>query len=83
MSCAVCHAFSKHDAVDVVPYVCAIDDQLSAKLGLGLRRTGTHALGSGCCDFRYKLGGEPLTLRSQYALPLVDDSRTAGRRGGR
>ncbi|MCP4006587.1 MAG: L-2-amino-thiazoline-4-carboxylic acid hydrolase [bacterium] len=34
--------------------------------GQGLRRTGTLALGSNECDFRYKSGGEPLRLAAQY-----------------
>jgi hypothetical protein len=65
-SCAVCHAFSKHDAMELVPYLCATDDVVSERGDEGLRRTGTIALGAHRCDFRFKRGGEPLTLASQY-----------------
>jgi hypothetical protein len=64
--CAVCHAFSKHDAMAFTPYMCATDDLVSDRLGQGLRRTGTIALGAHRCDFRYKAGGEPLRLADQY-----------------
>ena len=65
-SCAICHAFAKHDAMELVPYLCATDDSMSKLENQGLRRTGTIALGAHHCDFRYKAGGEPLTLASQY-----------------
>jgi len=66
--CAVCQLYGKHDAMDVVPFICALDDKMSDQLGLGLRRTGTRALGAGHCDFRYDPGGEPLRLRDQYDI---------------
>lgn len=65
-SCGVCFLFSKHDAMDLVPYMCAGDDVLGAQVGDGLRRTGTIALGAHQCDFRYQRGGEPLRLAEQY-----------------
>lgn len=65
-SCAICHLFSRHDAMDLVPYMCAYDDVMSKAAGSGLRRTGTIALGSTHCDFRFKSGGEPLRLADQY-----------------
>ncbi len=65
-SCAICHAFSKYDAMDLVPYMCAWDDVMSDQGNLGLRRTGTIALGAHQCDFCYKQGGEPLRLVEQY-----------------
>lgn len=65
-SCAVCHVYTKHDAMEFSPYMCAMDDLLSDRDGQGLRRTGTIALGAGHCDFRYKAGGEPLRLAGQY-----------------
>ncbi|MGH9891590.1 MAG: L-2-amino-thiazoline-4-carboxylic acid hydrolase [bacterium] len=68
-SCAVCKTFSRHDAMDFVPYMCALDDELSRIFGLGLRRTGTIALGASHCDFRFQLGAEPRTLASQYDVP--------------
>ena len=66
LSCAVCHAFAKHDAMALVPYMCATDDKMSDAAGHGLRRTGTIALGADCCDFRFKSGGEPTRLAEQY-----------------
>ncbi len=65
-SCAVCHAFAKHGAMDLVPYMCAMDDVASEIGDLGLRRTGTIALGATHCDFRYERGREPLRLADQY-----------------
>ena len=65
-SCAVCHAYARHDAMELVPYLCASDDVESDAGDLGLRRTGTIALGAHRCDFRYKRGGEPLRLAAQY-----------------
>lgn len=65
-SCAVCHAYARHDAMELVPYMCAFDDAESAAGDMGLRRTGTIALGAHRCDFRYKRGGEPLPLAPQY-----------------
>lgn len=71
-SCPICELFSKHGADEVVPYLCALDDKMSEFMGMGLRRSGTRALGASCCDFRYQAGGEPQSLRSQGALPVVD-----------
>ncbi len=67
-SCAVCRMASKHDAMEAVPFMCALDDKMSEAFGLGLRRSGTIALGATHCDFRYKLGGPQRTLREQYSL---------------
>jgi len=64
--CGVCHAYAKHDAMELTPYMCASDDLVSDRLDQGLRRTGTIALGAHRCDFRYKAGGEPLRLAEQY-----------------
>lgn len=65
-SCAICHAFSKYDAMDLVPYMCATDDVMSDQGNQGLRRHGTIALGKHQCDFRYERGGEPLRVAEQY-----------------
>ncbi len=65
-SCAICHLFGKHDAMELVPYMCSFDDVVSDSRGDGLRRTGSIALGADRCDFRYKTGGDPLALASQY-----------------
>lgn len=66
LSCAICASYAKHDAMDLVPYMCAGDDVVSDAFGQGLRRTGTIALGAHRCDFRYKHGGEPSRLAEQY-----------------
>jgi hypothetical protein len=66
LSCAICHQFSKHGAMDLVPYMCASDDVLSDSFDQGLRRTGTIGVGAHRCDFRYHPGGEPLRLADQY-----------------
>ncbi len=65
-SCAICSAYSKHDAMDLVPYMCATDDVVSDRENQGLRRTGTIAVGASHCDFRFKRGGDPLRLAPQY-----------------
>ncbi len=65
-SCAICHSAAKYDAMDVVPYMCAVDDVISDKGKQGLRRTGSIALGATHCDFRYKNGGQPQRLAEQY-----------------
>lgn len=74
-SCAICHAFSKYGATELVPYMCATDDLMSDFGEDGLRRTGTIALGSHRCDFRYKSGGEPLRLVEQYPDQIRDLDR--------
>lgn len=65
-SCAICHLFSRYDAMELVPYMCSFDDVVSDASGQGLRRTGTIALGATHCDFRFRDGGEPLRLAEQY-----------------
>ena len=74
-SCAICHAFSKYGAMDLVPYMCATDDLMSDIGGQGLRRTGTIALGAHQCDFRYTSGGEPLRLVEQYPDRIHDPDK--------
>lgn len=71
LQCAVCQTFAKHDALDIVPYVCTLDDKFSDALGAGLRRTGTLSLGADRCDFRFAVGAKPLRLREQYDLPTA------------
>ena len=65
-SCATCAAAQRYDAMDLVPYLCAVDDVMSDKWEQGLRRTGSIALGATRCDFRYRRGGEPQRLAEQY-----------------
>jgi len=65
-SCGVYHLASQYNATELVPYMCATDDIVSDRDGQGLRRTGSIAVGSTTCDFRYKRGGEPQRLSEQY-----------------
>ncbi|MEP7339155.1 MAG: L-2-amino-thiazoline-4-carboxylic acid hydrolase [Acidobacteriota bacterium] len=65
-SCAICQAAAKYDAMDLVPYFCAVDDVMSEKGNQGLRRSGSLAVGASHCDFRYARGGEPQRLAEQY-----------------
>ena len=65
-SCAICSLFSRHDAMDLVPYMCATDDVMSDHGAQGLRRTGSIAVGAHQCDFVYKHEGEPQHLAKQY-----------------
>jgi hypothetical protein len=65
-SCAVCHAYAKHGASELVPYLCATDDVESEAGDQGLRRTGTITLGAHRCDFRYERGGKPQPLAAHY-----------------
>ena len=65
-SCAICHVFSQHDAMALVPYMCAYDDVASDMGDMGLRRTGTIALGASRCDFRYKQGRPTEQLADAY-----------------
>ncbi|MDX1382237.1 MAG: L-2-amino-thiazoline-4-carboxylic acid hydrolase [Thermoanaerobaculia bacterium] len=69
--CAICRCFRRHDAEEIIPWLCALDDRMSDALGLGLRRSGTRALGHERCDFRYKLGGEPRPVEIR-PLPVVE-----------
>lgn len=64
--CALCHAFSQYNAMDLVPYMCAMNDVMSDKINQGLRRTGTIGLGAQQCVYRYKINGEPKRLADQF-----------------
>ena len=65
-SCAICHLYAQHDAMALVPYMCASDDVVSDQQGQGLRRSGTIALGATQCDFRYQPGGQPRRVADEY-----------------
>lgn len=66
LSCGICHQFAKYGAMELVPYMCAVDDIMSDRFDQGLRRTGTIALGAQRCDFRFQPGGEPQRVAEQY-----------------
>lgn len=71
MSCAICKAYSKHDAMALVPYMCASDDVVSDSLDRGLQRTGTIALGAHQCDFRFKRGGPGRAVADLYPDQII------------
>ena len=72
--CGICHLFGAHDAMDLVPYMCATDDVMSEAQDQGLRRSGTIALGSGCCDFDYQSGRPtaPVADLAPERIRLID-----------
>jgi len=58
LECAVCKFLTAQDAMELAPYMCAVDKSASELLGWGLTRTETIADGFERCDFRHKKGGE-------------------------
>jgi hypothetical protein len=64
--CGICHLYGQHDALDLVPYMCATDDVMSEAQGQGLQRTGTIALGSRCCDFDFESGRSTSPVARSY-----------------
>jgi len=56
--CASCKLLQAQDALELAPYVCAVDRVTSEMLGWGLSRTTTLAEGGDRCDFRFKKGGK-------------------------
>jgi len=55
--CSSCKLLKAQEAMDLAPYVCAVDKVSSELLGWGLTRTMTLAEGFDKCDFRFKKGG--------------------------
>jgi hypothetical protein len=58
MECPSCKLLTAQDAMELAPFVCAIDKVSSELLGWGLTRTMTLAEGFEKCDFRFKKGGQ-------------------------
>jgi hypothetical protein len=56
--CSSCKLLKAQDAMDLAPYVCAVDKVTSELLGWGLTRTMSLAEGFEKCDFRFKKGGK-------------------------
>ena len=56
MECSSCKLLKAQDAMELAPFVCAIDKVTSELLGWGLTRTMTLAEGFEKCDFRFKKG---------------------------
>jgi len=55
--CSSCKLLKAQNAMELAPYVCAVDKVSSELLGWGLTRTMTLAEGFDKCDFRFKKGG--------------------------
>jgi hypothetical protein len=55
--CSSCKLLKAQNAMDLAPYICAVDKVSSELLGWGLTRTMTLAEGFDKCDFRFKKGG--------------------------
>ena len=58
IECASCKFLEAEGAMELAPYVCAVDKTASELLGWGLTRTMTLAEGAHKCDFRFKKGGD-------------------------
>jgi hypothetical protein len=74
IECASCKFLEAEDAMELAPYVCAVDKTASELLGWGLTRTMTLAEGSPKCDFRFKKGG-----KTHIVLPQSLQSRIGPR----
>ena len=57
IECATCKFPEAEGALELAPYICAVDEPASELLGWGLTRTKTLAEGADKCDFRFKKGG--------------------------
>jgi hypothetical protein len=57
LECSSCKLLKAQGAMELAPYVCAVDRVTSELLGWGLTRTMTLAEGFDKCDFRFKKGG--------------------------
>ena len=57
LECSSCKLLKAQGAMELAPYVCAVDKVSSELLGWGLTRTMTLAEGFEKCDFRFKKGG--------------------------
>jgi hypothetical protein len=52
--CGICQFFWRHDAGELLPYLCQLDYATVEAMGLQLTRTTTLAEGGAKCDFRLK-----------------------------
>jgi hypothetical protein len=76
IECASCKFLEAENALELAPFVCAVDKTASELLGWGLKRTMALAKGSLRCDFRFTKGGEthveiPQSLEDQLRLRSV------------
>ena len=67
--CASHKFLGSHKALELLPYVCAVDKVASELLGWGLSRTMTLAEGCERCDFRFKKGGKTDVPRPESRQP--------------
>ena len=72
--CASCKFLIAQNALELAPYVCAVDKAASEMMGWGLSRTMTLAEGGEKCDFRFKKGGKTDVAMPQ-SLTQVDRSK--------
>jgi hypothetical protein len=68
LECGVVSFLRAQKALDLAPYICALDQVSSEALGWGLMRTATLADGQDHCDFRFKRGGP--TVLASSVLPI-------------
>lgn len=59
LSCPIYEMWQKHDAIDILPYVCLFDFFKSAMSNTGLVRTMTLSEGKSKCDNRFRIGKKP------------------------
>jgi len=59
LSCPICDLWQKHDAIEILPYICLFDFFKSAMTNSGLIRTMTLSEGRKKCDNRFKRGRKP------------------------
>jgi hypothetical protein len=74
--CSSCKLLKAQDAMELAPYICAIDKVTSELLGWGLTRTMTLAEGFEKCDFRFKKGGET-SVATRPKVKGIDKPETA------
>ncbi len=70
IECANVKFLQVQDAMELAPYVCAVDKIASEMLGWGLTRTMTLAEGCERCDFRFKKGGKTSVPLPQSLVQL-------------
>jgi hypothetical protein len=73
LECSSCKLLKAQGAMELAPYVCAVDKVSSELLGWGLTRTMTLAEGFDKCDFRFKKGGRTCVA----TRPKTDKPQTA------
>jgi hypothetical protein len=66
--CAVVKFYHQQNADEFVPYLCIMDHFLAYAMGYQFRCEGVLAIGSPCCDCRYKRPGGNNDWPPQYPL---------------